>query len=79
MSNQAVQKRMFENGNPGNNLLLEFNNSKYLCLREKINVVMDWDYRYRELLVESIKLPLNYFLTENYGDVSIGNKDERNL
>jgi len=41
MSNQAVQKRMFENGNPGNNLLLEFNNSKYLCLREKINVVMD--------------------------------------
>jgi hypothetical protein len=32
-----------------------------------------------ELLVDSIKLPLKYFLTENCGDVSIGNKEERNL
>jgi hypothetical protein len=65
MSNQAVQKRMPGNGNPGNNLLLEFNNGKSICLPEKNNVVMDWDYRYRELFVASIKLPLNHFLTEN--------------
>lgn len=41
MSNQAVQKRMPGNGNPGNNLLLEFNNGKSICLPEKNNVVMD--------------------------------------
>jgi hypothetical protein len=32
-----------------------------------------------ELLVDGIKLPLNCFLTENCGDVSIGNKEERNI
>jgi hypothetical protein len=41
MSNQAVQKRMPGNGNPGKNLLLAFNNGKSVCLPENINVVMD--------------------------------------
>jgi len=79
MSNQVVQKRMPGNGNQGKNLLLVFNKGKSVCLPEKINVVMDWDYLYRELFVYSIKLPLNYFLTENCGDISIGNKEEINI
>jgi len=41
MSNQAVQKRMPGNGNPGNNLLLVFNKGKSTCLPEKINVFME--------------------------------------
>jgi hypothetical protein len=79
MINQAIQNCMSGNGNPENNLLLVFNNGKSICLREKINVVMGLDYGYRGLLVDGIKLPLNYFLTENYGDVSVRNKEERNL
>jgi len=79
MSNQAVQKRMPGNGIPGKNFLLVFNDGKSVCLPEKINVVMDWDYRYGELFVYSIKLPINYFLTDNCGDLSNGNKQERNL
>jgi hypothetical protein len=37
------------------------------------------DLLQRELIADSIKSPLNHFFTENCGDVSIGNKEERNL